>query len=179
MAHAQVIAPPVWESLQSGTLCRSEPTDGVPTLNSTGTFGNEGGLKFLLKGRSELGVLALVESVPADAIANGGWVFIITGKHCGSLILGNLGEATSGHSIYGMAIHGIQCKADIFVDAITLGTILIVATDHRTLDGITFHHRNAALVASGVTAVAVYGARCFGLIDSAVRIVRFHSIAFF
>ena len=78
-----------------------------------------------------------------------------------------------------MAVDRIESKTDILIDAITLGAILIVATDHRTLDGITFHHRNAALVASGVAAVAVYGARCFGLIDSAVRIIRFHSIAFF
>ena len=73
--------------------------------------------------------LALVESVPADAIANGGWVFIITGKHCRSLILGNLGEATCGHGVYGMAVDRIESKTDILIDAITLGTIFTIATD--------------------------------------------------
>ena len=177
--NAQVITPPVWEPLQSGTLGWSQPADGVSALNSTGAFGNEGGLKFLFKGGGELCVLALVESVPANAVANSGGVFVITGKHRGSLILGNLGEAAGGHSIDGMAVDCIEGEADIFIDAVTLGAILVIATDHRTLDSVTLHNSNAALVTSGVATVAIKSAGGFSFIDSAVRIVRLHSIAFF
>ena len=78
-----------------------------------------------------------------------------------------------------MTVDRIESKTDILIDAIALGTILIDATDHRTLDGITFHHSNAALVTAGVTAVAVKCTGSVGFVNPTVRIGGFHSIAFF
>ena len=42
---------------------------------------------------------------------------------------------------------------------------------------LTGHHGHTTLVADGVAAIAVQGAGRFGLIKTAVRIVRFHGIA--
>lgn len=78
-----------------------------------------------------------------------------------------------------MAIHGIQCETYLFVDAITLRTVFIISADHRPLDSVAFHHGNAALVASGVTTVAVKCTGGFGFVDPTVRIGRFHCIAIF
>ena len=99
LGNTQVIAPPVRESLQSGTFGGSQSADGVSALNSTGAFGYEGGLQFRLEGRCELGILALVEGIPADAVANGGGVFVITSKNGGSLTLGHLGKTAGGHGV--------------------------------------------------------------------------------
>ena len=78
-----------------------------------------------------------------------------------------------------MAIYGIQSETDLFVDAITLGTIFVISADHRPLDGVTFHHGNAALVASRVTTVAVKCTGGFGFVDPTVRIGGFHGVAVF
>jgi hypothetical protein len=42
-----------------------------------------------------------------------------------------------------MAVSGIQCKADILIDAIPLRTVLILAADHVALqdEGLLLHPR--------------------------------------
>ena len=105
--RAEVGAPVVREALKPGTLGGRQTPDGISALNSTRSFGHQCRLKLLFKGRSELGVLPLVEGVPANAVANGGGVFVVTGKDSRCFFLGNLGEAARCHAVHGMAVNGI------------------------------------------------------------------------
>ena len=103
-----------------------------------------------------------------------------------------------------MAVNGVKCKADILVDAVTLGTVFVLTADHGALQhkGLLFrpcvgaHHSgavaqvtnliplilresdngNSALIAGGVAAVAVKRPCGFGFVDAAVRIIRLHGI---
>ena len=146
--RAEIGTPVVREALKPGTLGGCQTPDGVSALDSTRSFGYQCRLKLLFKGRSEFGVLPLVEGVSTDAVANGGGVFVVTGKDGRSLIFGNLGKAADCHGIDSVAVDRIEGKADILVDAVTLWTVLIVSTDHGALQheglllrsGIGTHH---------------------------------------
>ena len=105
--RAEVGAPVIREALKSGTLGGRQTPDGISALDSARTFGYQCRLKLFLKGRSELGVLPLVEGVSADAVANGGGVFVVTGKDGRSLIFGNLGKAAGCHGIDSVAVDRI------------------------------------------------------------------------
>lgn len=77
-------------------------------------------LKLLFKGRSELGILPLVEGISAYAVANGGRIFVVPCEDSRCFFLGNLGEAARCHAVHGMAVNGIEGEGYIFVDAIAL-----------------------------------------------------------
>lgn len=105
--RAKVGTPVVREALKPCALGGRQPSDGVSALDGSRTFCYQCRLKLLFKGRSELGVLPLVEGVSADAVANGGGVFVVTGKDSRCFFLGNLGEAARCHAVHGMAVNGI------------------------------------------------------------------------
>ena len=69
-----------------------------------------------------------------------------------------------------MAVDRIEGEADILVDAVSLGAVLIITTNHGTLDRIAFHYGNATLIASGVSTVPVNGAGSFGFVNATVGI---------
>ena len=75
-----------------------------------------------------------------------------------------------------MAVDRVQCERDILVHAVALGTVLILPPDHGALDGVAFHHGDAALVAAGVPAVGVQRPGGVRLVDPAVGIVRHHGV---
>ena len=98
-----------------------------------------------------------------------------------------------------MAVNGVKCKADILVDAVTLGTVFVLTADHGALQykglllcsGIGAHHSgavaqvthfvtlilresnngNAALIAGGVAAVPIKRPCGFRFVDAAVGII--------
>ena len=202
--RAEVGAPVVREALKSGTLGGRQTPDGISALDSTRTFCHQCRLKLLFKGRSELGVLTLVEGISANAVADGGRVFVIPCEDGRRFFLGNLGEAACCHTVHGMAVNGIEGKTDILVDAIALGTVFVLTADHGALQhkGLLFRpcigthnsgavtevthlitlilresdNGNAALVAGGVAAVPVKRPCGFRFVDAAVRIIRLHGV---
>ena len=95
--RAKVGTPVVREALKPCALGGRQPSDGVSVLDSARTFGYQCRLKLLFKGRSELGVLPLVEGVSSDAVAHSGRVFVVPCKDGRRFFFGNLGEATRGH----------------------------------------------------------------------------------
>ena len=101
--RAEVGTPVVRETLKSGALGGRQTADGVSALDSTRSFCHQCRLKLLFKGRSELGVLPLVEGISADAVANGGRVFVVPCEDSRCFFLGNLGEAARCHAVHGMA----------------------------------------------------------------------------
>ena len=105
--RAKVGTPVVWEALKPCALGGRQPSDGVSVLDSTRPFCHQRRLKLLFKGRSELGVLPLVEGISAYAVADSGGVFVVPREDGRSLIFGNLGKAAGCHAVHGMAVNGI------------------------------------------------------------------------
>ena len=103
-------------------------------------------------------------------------VFVVPRHDGGRGVLLHLREAACGHGIYGVAVYGIECERYILVDAVALGTVLVLSTDHGALNGVALHNGNAALVAGGIAAVAVKRPCGFRFVDAAVGIVRLHGI---
>ena len=168
--------PVVREALESGALGGRQTADGVSALDSTRSFGYQCRLKLLFKGRSKLGVLPLVKGVSADAVTYGVGVFIVPCHDGGRGFFLYLRIAAGGYGIDGVSVHGIERERNILVDAIALGTVLVLATDHGTLNGVALNNSNAALVAGGIAAVAVKRPCGFRFVDAAVGIVRLHCV---
>ena len=72
-----------------------------------------------------------------------------------------------------MTVSGIERKTHILCDAASLRAVLLLPSDHRTLDG---NNGNAALTACRIPAALVNRPRRLRLIDAGVRIVGFHRI---
>ena len=73
-----------------------------------------------------------------------------------------------------VTVNGVKRKRFIFIDAASLWTVLVGSAYHGALDS---HYCHTALIAGGVSSVAVNGAGCIGFIESAVRVVGFHRVA--
>ena len=174
--RAEVGAPVVREALEPGAFGWCQPADGVSALDSTRSFCHQCRLKLLFKGRSELGVLPLVEGISADAVANGSRVFIVPCHDGGRGFFLHLRIAAGGHGIDGVSVHGIERKRDLLVDTVTLRTVFVLTTNHGALNGIALHNSDAALIAGGVTVVAIERPCGFGFVDAAAGIIRLHGI---
>ena len=152
---SKVPAPPVREALQSGTLGRCQAADGI-------------GHRYRLRFRV-IDDQTVIESIlPVEAAGmrpgchrshdtlvqmrhrcDGGRVFVVPCHQSRCDLFCHLHIGAGGHGIHilrcadCMAVSGIQCKADILIDAIPLRTVLILAADHVALqdEGLLLHPR--------------------------------------
>ena len=100
-------------------------------------------------------------------------VFEVPRHQCRTFLLCKMRMAARCHGIDGMTVSSVEGKTHIFCNTTSLRSVLLLPSDHRTLDGNDCY---TTLTARRVPATLVNRPRCLRFIDAGVWIVGFHRI---